>query len=152
MYRNVCLARFGRLKLLSCDLRSTGQCLQQYSLGQCHLNRKQLAGRDPSLAEYQDQSSRLASSTVPQVRSFACGQALAEDVAFSSRQWTTGSRLHGFPNKNLNLSCERCIKVIKRHVFRIQVHVHVFEQPLHLLAGECALCQIIYSELALPRT
>ena len=27
--------------------------------------------------------------------------------------------------------------------FRFQVHV--FEQPLHLLAGECALCQIMYS-------
>ena len=36
------------------------------------------------------------------------------------------------------MSCERCIKVIKRYFFRIQVHV--FEQPLHLLAGECALC------------
>ena len=35
------------------------------------------------------------------------------------------------------------IKVIQRHFFRIQVHV--FEQPLHLLAGECALCQIMYS-------
>ena len=41
------------------------------------------------------------------------------------------------------MSCERCIKVIKRHFFRIQVHV--FEQQLHLLAGECALCQIMYS-------
>ena len=96
MYQNVCLARFGRLKLLCYDLRSTGRCLQQYSLGQCHLGRRQLAGRDPSLAECQDQSSRLA-STVPRVRLFACGQALSEEVAFSSRQRTTGSRLHGFP-------------------------------------------------------
>ena len=46
-------------------------------------------------------------------------------------------------NKNLHLSSERCIMVIKRHLFRFQVHV--FEQPLHLLAGECALCQIMYS-------
>ena len=46
MYQNVCLARFGRLKLLCYDLRSTGRCLQQYSLGQCHLGRRQLAGRD----------------------------------------------------------------------------------------------------------
>ena len=33
-------------------------------------------------------------STVPRVRSFPCGQALAEEVAFSLRQRTTGSRLH----------------------------------------------------------
>ena len=92
MYQNVCLARFGRLRLLCCDLRSTWRCLQQYSLGQCHLDRRQLAGRNPSLAECQDPS-----STVPRVRSFACGQALSEEVAFSSRQRTTGSRLHGFP-------------------------------------------------------
>ena len=46
-------------------------------------------------------------------------------------------------NNNLNLSFERCIMVIKRLFFRFQVHV--FKQPLHLLAGECALCQIMYS-------
>ena len=34
---------------------------------------------------------------MPRVRLFACGQALSEEVAFSSRQRTTGSRLHGFP-------------------------------------------------------
>ena len=48
-----------------------------------------------------------------------------------------------YGNKNLDLSSERCIIVIKRLFFSFQVHV--CEQLLHLLAEECALCQIMYS-------
>ena len=42
----------------------------------------------------------------------------------------------------LNLSSERSLIV---DIFRFRFQVHPCEQLLNLLAGECAICQIIYS-------